>query len=199
MLFRSMKTLCSHLCVQHLRQLSCVGAQTSSSSPPSITAKWLRYATNDTTATGHWLSSFPSRVQEVFQWRPVTWSNSTEEFLLLCGLAGLVASFNPQLGQDLRGTERPLTAAAPPKTCFSCPAEAPRVGKTPLPCPQHHHAPRNHHRPPHRPNKDSFITCRQIFAPLPGSGGPACFLPLQPLIICGASARPSPAAQQRLL
>lgn len=140
-LFSSRKTLCSHLCVEtsqakhsfdslhvpelrlhHLHRLCDAFAR------QVCQSNGLAFTIHETTTPAYWLISFPSRVQEVVSGGTVTWSSRTEEFLLLCGLAGLVASFNPQLGQDLRGIERPLTAAAPPKTCFSCPAEAPRVG-----------------------------------------------------------------------
>lgn len=67
-------------------------------------------------------------------------------------LSNPCASFNPKLCQDLRETEHPLTAGAPPKTCFSCPVEAPCTGDPPVP--------QNPLQPLLSPAiKDSFIIC----------------------------------------
>lgn len=86
-------------------------------------------------------------------------------------LSNPCASFNPKLCQDLGETEHPLTAGAPPKTCFSCPVEAPCTGDTPLAKPSP--------LPPSSPSaaiKDSFIICWLILrlppGRLPGNGSP---------------------------
>lgn len=91
-------------------------------------------------------------------------------------LSNLCASFNPKLCQDLRETEHPLTAGAPPKTCFSCPAEAPCTGDPTL----------NPLQPSLSPAiKDSFIICWLILClppkRLPGNrcaGSPSSSAPL---------------------
>lgn len=59
-----------------------------------------------------------------------TWSSDAEECVQL--LYNCCTSFNPELCQDFGKTEHPLTAGAPPKTCFSCPAGAPLYRR--LPC-----------------------------------------------------------------
>lgn len=85
-------------------------------------------------------------------------------------------SFSSKVCQDLGETEHPLTAGAPPKTCFSYPVEAPCTGDCPTPL-QASVSPAI---------KDSFIICWLILClpprRLPGNGSagsPSSPAPLQ--------------------
>lgn len=48
-------------------------------------------------------------------------------------LSNPCASFSLKVCQDFRETEHSLTAGASPKTCFSCPVEAPLYRRSPTP------------------------------------------------------------------
>lgn len=187
-LFNGMKTLCTRVCVEHLRPNtvstataavpSSAGAQTLSSSFSPLVCRFLRKARQrNGVAYTQYVRRQPRRVGSHL-FLPESKRLSVEAGHLEQPHRGIPSSlwvhrpcciFQPATWPGSPRNRASVDSSRSSKDMLLMPRRGPPCGgnDSPRPTPL----------PPPLANKDSFITCRLIFAPLPGSGGPVCFLP----------------------